>query len=285
MRILLTGGAGYLGSRLSVELAVRGHVAHGVDRLDGDLAESDVAWELIEHSQADVVVHLAAQPGRVFGERDPEHTLRSNVLTTIKVARACAAAGSALCYVSTSEVYGTACDGGQIVNERTPLGEPRNLYAATKAWGEQAARLYAPLNLSIVRPSMPYGPGMEVGEGRSALPSMIASFLRGEPYEVHNCTKRSWCYVDDLIRGMADVIERGAGVYNVGRDDDLRSMAKVARIVCDTLMVDKDLLRIVEPDHTITRVKDISMTKLRRLGWEPNVDLPEGIELMAESLR
>ena len=190
--------------------------------------------------------------------------------------------GSRLCFVSTSEAYGTVCDVGQ-VDEDSPC-QPINIYGYTKAWGEQAARLYAPMNLSIIRPSMPFGPGMATGEGRAALPSMIAALLRGEPYTVHAGTMRSWCYVDDLIRGMADVVERGVGVYNVGRDDDLRSMANVATAVCKALDLDEYLIQFAEPDDTITRVKDISMAKLRGLGWSPRVDLLEGIELTAASL-
>ncbi len=285
MKILCTGAAGFLGSRLAPVLVDRGHLVFCVDRDDADLVFPGQTRLLIEASGPDVVVHLAANPGRVFGEENATHTVTTNTIATINVAKACADAGAALCYISTSEVYGTACDHQRHpVDETTPLGEPRNLYAASKAWGEQAARLYAPENLTIIRPSMPFGPGMATGHGRAALPSMIASLLRGEPYTVHAATKRSWIYVDDLVRGMADVIERGTGIYNVGRDDDLRDMIDVAHLACDVLDLDIALLSVNQPDDTITRVKDISMAKLRGLGWRPEVDLVDGIKRTAASL-
>ncbi len=283
MRVLCTGSAGFLGSRLVPVLETRGHDVWGVDRDHGDLTYEANAQSIIERSRADVVVHLAANPGRVFGEEDPTNTVMTNTIATINVAKACTSVSARFVYVSTSEVYGTACDNGQ-VDEDTPFGDPRNLYAASKAWGEQAARLYAPDDLTIIRPSMPFGPGMATGHGRAALPSMIASLLSGKGYTVHGCTKRSWCYVDDLVRGMADVIERGRGAYNVGRDDGLRGMVDTALLVCRTLDIEFKNIKIAEPDDTITRVKDISMAKLRALGWRPEFDLVEGIELTAASI-
>ncbi len=291
MRVILTGGAGFLGSRLRLVLFERGHDVISVDRDKGDLTRSEVASSIIDISAPDVVVHLAANPGRVFGERDVKDTVLTNTVATINVARACAAAGARLCYVSTSEVYGTALDAPEQVKEWNRPGRQRNLYGASKLWGEQAAELYAPHGLKIIRPTMPYGPGMAIGVGRAALPSMIASFLRGEPFTIHAGTARSWCYVDDLVRGMADVVEtcdRGVmaeGVFNVGRDDDLRSMAEVALIACKTLGVSSDLIELGEPDDTISHTKNISTERLRGLGWRPTVDLPDGIRLTAESMR
>lgn len=284
MRILLTGGRGWIGSRLELVLADRGHEVMCVDREDGDLADVEVVGRIVHTRVPEVIVHLAAQPGRVFGEQDASHTVQSNVVTTINVAQACAEVGARLCYVSTSEVYGDL-GAGHRVYEDMALGQPLNLYAATKAMGEQASRLYAPDGFLIIRPSMPYGPGMATGWGRAALPTMIDNFLRGEPFTVHAGTARSWCFIDDLVEAMSDVIERGEHeIYNVGRDDDLMEMVSVAHVVCDVLGTDRDLIKIGEHDDTITPVKDISMARLKALGWQPKVSLREGIKLTAESL-
>lgn len=288
MRILCTGGKGFLGSRLAVELESRGHDVRAIDRADGDLSIITTADRLIK--DADMVVHLAAQPGRVLCESYPTSTIADNVTGTLCVAQACARYKARLCYISTSEVYADGVVGrrcldmkGRWVEEE--IVRPRNLYALTKWYGEQISALYAPKGLLIIRPSMTYGPGMKTGYGRAALPTMIDHFLRGQPYIVHRDTYRSWCYVDDMIRGMADVIERGEGTYNVGREDDLFSMEDLAGIVCAYLGTDSDLIVLGDADESITKIKDISMDRLRSLGWDPQVSISEGIKRTAEALK
>lgn len=290
MKVLCLGGKGFIGSRLSAELISRGHETVCTNRSDGDLSlDTYIPVNLIERSQPDLVVHLAATPGRVYGEQTPAWTVDDNTTSTIHVAQACEEFEKRLCYVSTSEVYGgwpNAClkytsmkevDAGQ--------GKMRNLYSLSKWWGEQVCHLYAPKNLLIIRPSMTYGPFMQVGYGRAALPTMINNFLHGEKFTVHQNTYRSWCYIDDLVRGMVDILERGEGTYNVGRDDDLCSMPELARLVCDVLSVDYDLIELGEHDSSITPIKDISMARLRSLGWEPKIDIIEGIRRTADSYR
>lgn len=295
MRILLTGGLGFIASYLRPELEVRGHDVFIVDREDGDLSEPNVAFNIIDDRDINMVVHLAARPGRVFGEDDPFLTVRDNVTATIYVARACAEANTRLCYISTSEVYGDYRPPGKwsaitdhhesLKEEHAGIGKMRNLYALTKYLSEQVSQLYAPKDLLIIRPSMAYGPDMATGYGRAALPTMIEHFLHDQTYTIHRDCYRSWCYIDDLVRGMADVIERGEGTYNVGRDDDLRSMYMLAHTVCATLRLDPDLILLGDHDSTITPIKDISMARLRSLGWEPQVSIEDGIKMTAEALR
>jgi nucleoside-diphosphate-sugar epimerase len=294
MKILCTGGKGYLGSRLVPVLVERGHKVIALGKNDGDLVRYDIVAKLIDSSY-DLVVHMAAQPGRVLGEILPRNTIESNVVTTANVARNCEHYGVRMCYVSTSEIYGRAfltpshsdydgmCELGPIDEDED--GFPINLYGMTKLWGEEVSSLYAEKDLLIIRPSMAYGPGMMTGRGRAALPTMISNFLRNEPYIVHTDTARSWCYVDDLVRGMADVIEQGEGTYNVGRDDDLREMISIAHLVCHLLGTDPELIQLGLPDKTIRPVKDISMARLKALGWKPTIDLEEGIMRVANSLQ
>lgn len=267
MRILVTGGRGWIGSHLCPELLTRGHDVVSVDRDDGDLARDGGAHRLIVMYNPDIVVHLAARPGRIFGENDVISTIEDNTIASTLVAKACGDTSVRLCYISTSEVYGE-----------------RNLYGLTKFWGEQVSQLYSPKDLLIIRPSMAYGPNMPTGYGRAALPTMIDYFLHGKIYTIHRDCYRSWIYIDDLVRGMTDVIERGEGTYNVGRDDDLRSMEDLAHLVRDVLGTDPDLILLGEHDSTITPIKDISMARLRSLGWEPRVDIEDGIKMTANSL-
>jgi nucleoside-diphosphate-sugar epimerase len=299
VRILCLGGTGFIGSHLEPVLIARDHEVVSLGHEDGDLTRRGTTQVLIESNSPDLVVHLAAQPGRVFGEIDPSHTVQTNVVATINVARTCTELGTRLCYISTSEIYGdihpmksTSSYGFEEFGMRRPLseeyagqGRPRNLYGLTKWWGEQACQLYAPKDLLVIRPTMPYGPTMTTGYGRAALPTMIDNLLHCQSFTVNRNTYRSWCYIDDLVRGMADVIEHGEGVYNVGRDDDLRSMQGIAALVCDLLDADPRLIILGEHDETITPVKDISCARLRSLGWAPEIDLEDGIMRVAESLR
>lgn len=281
-RILVLGGRGWIGSHLCPELVRAGHDVVVHDRVDGDLLQPRTTMRAVCSIKPDMVVHLAASPGRVFGERDSRQTIESNTAMVALVARACAQAGSRLCYFSTSEVYGRS---SKPWDEHVERLEPVNLYGLTKLWGEQVARMYVPDDLLIIRPSMPWGPGMLVGEGRAALPTFLWHALRCEPIEVHRGSSRSWCYIDDAIAGMVAVIERGEGTINVGRDDDERSMKVIAEMACAAAHAPVDLVSEVDVPSIASPVKRVRVDRLRALGWEPCVSLEDGMRLMLDDLR
>ncbi len=283
MKILVTGAAGFIAQWLMPELERRGHDVFATDLTYGfDLAQFNVAFSEVAACKPHMVLHLAAQPGRVFGEGNVNNTLRANVLATINVARACHVHGARLCYFSTSEVYGPT---GQHKAWEDWTPRPNNLYGLTKFWGEQAVEMYAPEGLIIVRPSMPYGPFMPVGAGRAALPTMLANALMQQPYQVHRGAARSWCWIEDTVKGLVDVIERGEGIYNVGREDDLRPMIDIARMAYEMAGADTSLITEVDPPERISLVKNLSDWKLRQLGWKPLVPLEEGMGRVLRHLR
>lgn len=316
----MTGDAGFIGTHLRRALDDAGHDVSGIDivqhrvgagttlkrgcdLLDRSDAQTslDLDWTLTT-IEPDVVVHLAAQVGRLFGEDDLEHTITSNALMTSLVARSCAAAACRprLVYCSTSEVYG---DLGPLTgSEEGGLRElPHNLYGLSKRWGEEAAAMYAlagavepygaPLRggLQVIRPSMPYGPGLPPGRGRAAIVNMIWQAANNEPIPVHRGAERSWCWVGDAVRGIRLVIEAGEvayrpasyeagyGCYNVGRDDAAVSMRHVAEVACALAGASPDLIEEVDAPARQTVVKRLATEKLRELGWEPAVGLVEGM--------
>jgi nucleoside-diphosphate-sugar epimerase len=108
MKILITGGAGFIGTHLTKHLSDKGHEAIGVDFQDGDLRVDGVADFLVRYYAPDVVIHLAAQVGIYFNEQDVVHSVNSNTIMTIRVAKAAAKYGARLIHTSTSEVYGKA---------------------------------------------------------------------------------------------------------------------------------------------------------------------------------
>ena len=235
--------------------------------------------------EPDVIVHLAAQVGREFGEDDLRHTITSNAVMTAMVAREAASAGASLVYASTSEIYGD--HGDAICHEDSgPFALPHNLYGLSKLWGEQAARLYAPENLKIVRPSMPYGPGAPPGRGRRAIDNMMWQANHGKAIPVHIGAKRSWCWLGDLTHGIRLVIERGEpGAYNIGRDDAEVTMFDMATRACLLAGASLDLIVEVEAPARQTVVKRLSTEKLRDLGWKPKVELSEGLPLLWEWIK
>lgn len=282
MNILLTGAAGFIGKHLAAHLDGKGYGVAAVDFTDGDLRLAGVADTLIKHYRPDVVIHLAAQVGIYFNECDCVHAIESNATMTLRVAQACARYGARLVHTSTSEVYGE--HGDQLIDEDAPLiGRPTGIYAISKRWSEDAAREYAPDRLVIIRPSMPYGHGAPVGRGRRAMDNMLWQAYHRKPIIVHRGSLRSWCWVGDLCRGYDAILASGAvGAFNIGRDDDERSMLEIAERACAIMGAPRELIVEVDPPQKKTMVKRLSTAKLRALGWAPRVDLDEGMAVVAQ---
>jgi len=275
VRVLITGGTGFVGSHLAEELTRSGHEVVALGRNEGDLAEPGVAERLVEAYAPDVVVHSAALVGRVIGEDDPAETNRQNVDVASLVAAVCAANGARLLYGSTTDVYGPV--GDRIVTEETPLDiRPDSVYGLSKRAGEYAVLRVVP-DATLLRISMPYGPGTAPGRPRGAIVNMLDQAVRGERIRVYRGDERSWCWVGDIARAIALLIERDErGAWNIGRDDDRRSMLEVARAVCRATGASEDLIDEVDAP-TAPAAGYVSTKKLRALGWKPEVDFEGGL--------
>lgn len=281
MNVLVTGASGFVGRALVDELrhGDGAYEVHPFERSDGDLGEDGVAEAAVAEARPDVIVHAAARIGVVRCEEEPELALRSNVLATAQVARAAAEHGARLAYVSSSDVYGTA-----VADEETPTA-PASLYALTKWWGEQVARHYAPAGLSVLRLHNPYGQGVEPGQGKGALPTMLWQAERREPIPTFAGEARSWCWLGDTVRGIRLVLESsGEGVFNVGSDAEPVSLTDSARIACQLTGAPRDLIQEVEPPPGRVTPR-VSVERLRALGWRAEVGLDEGMRQLLESLR
>jgi dTDP-4-dehydrorhamnose reductase len=280
MRVLVTGASGFVGRALVEELRHKGRAydVHGLERGDGDLADDGVAQRAIAAARPEIVVHAAARIGVARCDGEPLLALRSNVLATVHVARACAEHGARLAYVSTADVYGAVTEAGE---DTPPL--PASLYALTKWWGEQAARLYAPDGLVVVRLANPYGPGVEPGQGKGALPTMLDQAQRAEPIPAFRGERRSWCWIGDVVRAIGLVLEsRAEGVFNVGSDAAPVALADAARLVCELTGASPDLVDEVDPPPGRVAPR-ISVDRLRALGWRPETTLEEGLRLTLQS--
>lgn len=284
MKIAITGVNGFVGSWLKKELEEHGHIVYGTDIVGENpinLLQEGAFRKWVEEIQPDLVYHLAAQVGRIFGEKDVVHTVRHNAEMTTVVAKHCGELNIRLAYVSTSEAYGD--QGENECDEYGPLTLPHNLYGLTKRWGEEAAQLFCPNNLVIARLSMPYGPGVPPGKGRRAMDTMLWQAQNNLPLTVHIGAERSWCWIGDTVRALRMIIEvPQGGIYNIGRDDDPRTMLEIAERACDLAGASRDLIQMIPAPPMQTVVKRLSTDKIRSLGWKPTVELEEGIRLVAE---
>jgi nucleoside-diphosphate-sugar epimerase len=282
MKVLVTGASGFVGRALVEELrhADAAYEVHPLARDDGDLADAGVAEAAVAAVAPDVIVHSAARIGVVRCEEATELAVRSNVLATALVGRAAAAHGARLAYVSTSDVYGSAA----AADEETPTA-PESFYALTKLWGEQAAALYAPDGLTVLRLANPYGPGVETGEAKGAVPTMLRQADAGEPIPVFRGEARTFCWIGDVVRAIRLVLESGEqGAFNIGWDGEPVALVDVARVACELTGAPQELIEEVEPPpgRVMTR---IATERIRGLGWRAEVSLVDGMRMLLEQLR
>lgn len=285
MRFLVTGGEGFIGQHLKAELMSHGHEVRVADWGPShyrafDLSRPGVFARILGTDFPDRVVHLAAQVGREFGEQDVTHTITSNATMTALIARVCGEANIPVTYVSTSEIYGD--QGEETCYEYGVQYLPHNLYGLSKRWGEEACQLYAPVDLQVLRPSMPYGPGAPPGRGRRAMDNFIWHAQHNRPIVVHAGAERSWCWIGDMVRAFRIILEHNmAGIWNVGRDDRNYSLYALAADIIRMTNSRSEIEEIAAPSNQ-TVIKRLSTRRLRDMGWEPEVELEEGLQHMIE---
>lgn len=285
MKILVTGSSGFIGGHLVRELRNVGHIVTGMDIKNGpghnacDVRNLDTFFS---EAKPDVVVHLAAQVGRLFGEDDVVQTVRDNAGMTAAVSQVAGEYGARMVYASTSEVYG---DNGETYCDEIegPWTLPHNLYGLSKLWGEEVCKLYTPKKFTALRFSMPFGPGLPAGRGRAAIINLLWQAKHGMPMTVHRGAERSWCWIGDTVRGARMAIEDGHGPFNIGRSDNAMTMEQVAWLACDLTGGDRGLIELVDAPARQTVVKRLSMKRIKSLGWKPEVEVEEGMRRTLET--
>jgi dTDP-glucose 4,6-dehydratase len=294
---VVTGGAGFLGSHLCDHLVSKGYRVICIDNLDtgslqnvehlrGDeflFINQDVTLHL------DIVYHLAALASPIDYLRMPLHSLKvgsygtHNALGLAKFKRA------RFLLASTSEVYGDPQVHPQpetYWGNVNPIG-PRGVYDEAKRYSEAMAMAYHSqqgVDTSIARIFNTYGPRMRPSDGR-AVPTFVRQALEGKPLTVFGdgTQTRSFCYVDDLIRGLVALAGSGEHLpVNLGNPAEftlnelaevvVRITASKSELVYEALPVDDPQVR--QPD--ITRARQL-------LGWEPEIQLEEGLRRMLPS--
>ena len=254
MKLLVTGGRGFLGTHVCAALREAGHEPVPLGRTDGDLADPGTMERVLDEYEPDAVVHLAAvMPG--------DDRIAQNAPITGLVAAACAGCEVPLFHGSTTAVY----------SDETPYADSKR--ASEDALGEA----------TILRFHYPYGPWQR----RGAIATMLRQALAGEPVVAYRGWARSFCFARDAAEAVAIIVEHGErGQWDVGRDDDLRSLEEVASLACAAVDADASLVELADPpDGYAPFIESIDTDRLRSLGWRPEVALEDGIRATLDWLR
>jgi len=294
---LVTGGAGFLGSHLCDELLRRGHHVICVDNLEtGSLKNiehirsPDFEFQLLDIVQPffvdraiDVVYHLASPASPIDYLRLPLHTLKVGSYGTHHALGLAKKHRARFLIASTSEVYGDPEHHPQketYWGNVNPIG-PRGVYDEAKRYAEALTMAYhrqQGVDTAIMRIFNTYGPGMRPHDGR-AIPTFMRQALQNLPITVFGdgSQTRSFCYVDDLIRGMIALAESGqAGPINIGNPNEFTLLALAETIIDVTDSSSEIVYEALPTDDPQVRQPDIGLAR-ELLGWEPEIELREGL--------
>jgi dTDP-glucose 4,6-dehydratase len=300
---VVTGGAGFLGSHLCDELLARGHRVICVDNLvtsslrnlehitsdDFVFLNHDVTEELEIEEPVDFVYHFAALASPVDYLRMPLHSLKVGSYGTHHALGLAKFKRARFLLASTSEVYGDPQVHPQpetYWGHVNPVG-PRGVYDEAKRYAEALAMAYHSqqgVNTSIVRIFNTYGPRMRSHDGR-AIPNFIRQALANEPLTVYGegSQTRSFCYVDDLIRGIVLLAESGEHLpVNIGNPGEFTILELAQNVIKVTGSKSKIVFEALPVDDPQVRQPDISRAR-QVLGWEPEIQLEEGLSRMLPS--
>ncbi|HSL65252.1 MAG TPA: dTDP-glucose 4,6-dehydratase [Gaiellaceae bacterium] len=293
MRVLVTGGAGFIGSHFARRLARGGDEVVVLDKLtySGNRANlEDVEHEFVEGDICDpdavaeagagcgAVVNFAAETHVDRSILGPAEFIQTDVAGTQVLLDWCRATGARLVHVSTDEVYGDLEEGGAS-REGDPL-RPSSPYSASKAGGDLQVLAYVRtygVDACITRGANTYGPNQYP---EKLVPLMVTNALDGEPLPVYGDgrQRREWLHAEDHCAGVELVLREGRGgeVYNVG-GEERENLELVARIV-ELTRADSGLIRHVADRPGHDRRYSLDSSKLRGLGWEPARTLADGLE-------
>jgi len=290
-KILVTGGAGFIGSHLVKELRRRGHEVWFCDLFHTDDPKSircDVSkYRQVErifeqHPDFEYVYHAAAEYGRKNGEDYYENLWLTNVVGTKNILRMQEKYKFRLIFFSSAEVYG---DYQGVMREDIPEKIHIHLlndYAMTKWVGEMMIKNSAMqfgTEYVIVRPFNVYGPGEHYHPYRGFIPKFIYCALHDIPYVVYKGHKRTLEYIDDVVHALANIVDnfKPGEIYNLG-GDKLYDIKYISDLILNYLGKDDSLVTYKEYEPFTTKVKKPDSTKAKRdLGFRITVEPEEGI--------
>jgi len=299
-RVLVTGGAGFLGSHLCERLLAEGcdvlcvdnfftgtkaNIAHLLDNPYFEMMRHDVTFPL--YVEVDEIFNLACPASPIHYQRDPVQTTKTSVHGAINMLGLAKRVGAKIFQSSTSEVYGDPDVHPQPESYRgnvNPIG-PRACYDEGKRCAETLFFDYwrqHSLRIKVARIFNTYGPRMHPDDGR-VVSNFIMQALRGEPITLYGdgSQTRSFCFVDDLIEGFIRLMnsdDQITGPINLGnpREMTIRQLAEL--VVAMTGAKSEIIFKPLPADDPMQRKPDITQAKAVLNGWEPKVVLETGLE-------
>ena len=297
-QVLVTGGAGFLGSHLSDRLIADGrsvlcvdnfytgtkpNIHHLLDDHRFELMRHDVTFPLFV--QVDSIYNLACPASPVHYQRDPIQTTKTSVHGAINMLGLAKRLNCRIFQASTSEVYGDPAVHPQTESywgHVNPIG-PRSCYDEGKRCAETLFFDYhrqAGLDIKVGRIFNTYGPRMHPDDGR-VVSNFIVQALRGEPITIYGdgSQTRSFCYVSDLIEAFVRFMDTGPGFpgpVNLGNPAEIAIGELAEKVVAMTGSRSEISYRPLPQDDPLQRQPDISLAR-EKLGWEPKVALEDGL--------
>jgi UDP-glucuronate decarboxylase len=305
-RVLVTGGAGFLGSHLCERLIRDGHdvlcvdnfftgsrsnIAHLFGHPQFELMRHDITFPL--YVEIDKIYNLACPASPVQYQFDPVQTTKTSVIGAINMLGLAKRTKARILQASTSEVYGDPSVHPQpegYWGNVNPIG-PRSCYDEGKRCAETLFFDYhrqLKLDIRVVRIFNTYGPRMHPNDGR-VVSNFIMQALRGDDITIYGDghQTRSFCYVDDLIDGMVRMMESDAaapGPVNIGNPKEFTMLELAQSVIAQTGSRSRIVHRELPQDDPRQRQPDISVAR-QRLGWEPTVALEQGLGRTIEYFR
>lgn len=302
-RILVTGGAGFIGSHLCDVLLGQGHDVIALDNLftgrKTNIAKhlANPSFEFIRHDitlpillEVDEIYHMACPASPIHYQHNPVKTVKTSVMGTINMLGLAKRVGAKFLLASTSEIYGDPLEHPQ---KETYFGNvntvgPRSCYDEGKRVAETLTRDYREQNGvdgKIIRIFNTYGPRMLFDDGR-VVSNFIVKALKNEAIEIHGdgSQTRSFCYVSDLVAGIIATMNKDgfAGPVNLGNPNEMTIKELAEKVIALTDSKSDLSFSDFRTDDPMRRQPDITVAK-ENLSWEPKVDLEEGLkEIIAD---
>jgi dTDP-glucose 4,6-dehydratase len=304
MRIVITGGAGFLGSHLCDRCLAEGHEVVAVDNFITGSADNiahidspkftfrrqNVSDGIFVDGAVDFILHFASPASPVDYAELPIQTLKVGALGTHNALGLARAKGAGILLASTSEVYGDP-----LVHPQTeeywgnvnPIG-PRSCYDEAKRFAEAIVMAYHrqhEINTKIIRIFNTYGPRMRLNDGR-VVPNFIKQVLSKQPITVYGGSQtRSFCYVSDLVDGIYRLMNSNEHMpINIGNPTEF-TVLEFAQLLKKMTNSESDIVfQELPTDDPKQRRPDITKAR-EKLGWEPKIELEEGLEKTLEYFR